>query len=92
MTTVPDRVKRVSPLNADRQTTTDDVEIGDDDGDEEEEEMEMTEDANLKTTRDPGSPTREEVEKHYMSHMLPCVHPGESERKSTLPSERKEGG
>ena len=32
-------------------------------------EAEETEDAKVKTLRDPGSPSKEEVDRHYVTHM-----------------------
>ena len=69
MTTVGSRVKRVSPIGNSQNITTDessrDTGMTEMDG----EMGETMEEPIIKTVRDPGCPSREEVEIHYTTHM-----------------------
>ena len=70
MTTAAGRRKRVSPVVT-QSTVKGDATMGaadDDEGLDGPEEEEMGE-ANLKVVRDPGCPSKEEMERHYMTHM-----------------------
>ena len=69
MTTVRDRVKRVSPIGSSLDATTDESSRDTGMTEMDEEMGETVEEPIIKTVKDPGCPNREEVERHYTTHM-----------------------
>ena len=69
MTTVRDRVKRVSPIGNSQNITTNESSRDAGMTEVDEEMGETMEEPVIKTVKDPGCPSREEVERHYTTHM-----------------------